>query len=88
MPARLNEPNRSALQQRRGGCRDRSEFKNRTEPAAAARRSPARIHVTREVAMLWALAENKDLLTTYFFSLQRAALQTTYLLYPDTQCNV
>ena len=25
------EPNRSALQQRRGGCRDRSEFKNRTE---------------------------------------------------------
>ena len=26
-----NEPNRSALQQRRGGCRDRSEFKNRTE---------------------------------------------------------
>ena len=32
-PNRSTEPNRSALQQRRGGCRDRyrSEFKNRTE---------------------------------------------------------
>ena len=28
---RVQEPNRSALQQTRGGCRDRSEFKNRTE---------------------------------------------------------
>jgi hypothetical protein len=29
----VQEPNRSALQQGRGGCRDRSEFKNRTEEA-------------------------------------------------------
>jgi hypothetical protein len=33
-PYGVQEPNRSALQQGRGGCRDRSEFKNRTEPQA------------------------------------------------------
>ena len=49
-PYGAQEPNRSALQQRRGGCRDRSELKNRTEQnlleSRLGRKLPAPLYAT------------------------------------------